>query len=620
MAPKPFKRPTASDAQQTPKPITQAPPATAPVNRKRSAEEEVERPSTTEKRARQSDHIEYPKLPENASNTAKLFQAALDKPASQTSQSTSSLFAPAAKSSHDSVSKATPAADVEKKQDQPSAGGFKPSTSGFTPTNAGDATNSSTPVGGFKPTGGLTPLGGFKPTNSTGFTPSSGGFTPSAGGFKPTASGASSGSFLSAFGQSAAKQEVLDRKKRQDEDYDSEEETKEEWLARDKAKQEEKRAKYLETVKAAQNAAGFVPKASAKSGEKRKADDEAETASPPKKASTETSSSSNVFSSQTPASKAPSANMFGSISNAPTSNVFGSTSTPAASGTGSSLFGHLSKTPAMKSTSASESSDKGETVEKDTQGTGNNTWNQSTPIKFGNTTAATTSTTPAAPPSAFGNLFGASAAKPLPSSTGLLNVPGSKPTTGWNFGGVSASNEASRASTPGITTDGEGTSAAASATAEADTNEPSDDAAPPEVQVEDMTGLSAEELKSETLLYTVARSKGAKWDDKRDDAGNVSKGWLDKGKGPLYILKNQESGKVKVLMKMAPLGKVVMNFAVLKQKYEVVGKAEKQISCTFYDHMCEKPGLGKWLLTVGKKEDAVEIARILTEASDAMDG
>ena len=133
-----------------------------------------------------------------------------------------------------------------------------------------------------------------------------------------------------------------------------------------------------------------------------------------------------------------------------------------------------------------------------------------------------------------------------------------------------------------------------------------------------MTGLSPEELKNETLLYTVARSKGQKWDEKKDDAGDMTKGWADKGKGPLYILKNNESGKVKVLQKIPPLGAVKMNFAVLKQTYEVVGKTEKQVSCTFWDHMCEKPGLGKWLISVGKKEDAVEIARILTEASEAL--
>ena len=43
------------------------------------------------------------------------------------------------------------------------------------------------------------------------------------------------------------------------------------------------------------------------------------------------------------------------------------------------------------------------------------------------------------------------------------------------------------------------------------------------------------------------------------------------------------------------------------------GKTGKQITGTFYDHLAEKPGLGKFLIAVGKKEDAEEISRVLKE-------
>lgn len=421
-----------------------------------------------------------------------------------------------------------------------------------------------------------------------------------------------SNNFLAAFGKKASEQQEKDRKKRKDEDYDSEEETEEQWAERDRKAQEAKRLRALEDAKAG---SGFVfkptskpaeqaeekdaPKASAESQKDSGADKPAESAQgkslfdrismPAATASTETPS---LFSSQMAGSKTP------------TSNIFGSSATPAKFSTGSSLFGHLSK-PA-----AQDDAGKGESVEKQTQGSGDNTWKPSTPIKFGTTgNAETTSTTPAAAPPSFGNLFGTKTQ--ASSSNGLLNVPSAKPALGFNFGTQPSSAGGSRATTPGVTTDGEGTGVSTAGDAD---NEPSDNPPAHEAQVEDMTGLSAEETKDETLLFSVAMSKASKWDEKKTDDGGLAHGWVDKGKGPLYLLRNDASGKVRVLLKVPPYGAAKMNFPPLKGGgYEVQGKTGKQVTGTFYDHMSEKPGLGKWLIAVGKKEDAEEVGRILRE-------
>ena len=202
----PANNPLARFAAQTPKAAPSASlfdkaPATAP-SKKRSFEEDADdssRAPATEKRSKPNEPAAYPKLPETASNTAKLFASTLDKPAES----------------------ATPKA-----------------TSGFTPStkplfSASASTSAPTPA-----------FGGFKPTLSTTAT-------PSAGGFKPTlpAAAAPGNSFLSSFGALAKKNEEVERQKRKDADYDSDEETEEQWAKRDAAEQEEKRKKFAEAAK-----------------------------------------------------------------------------------------------------------------------------------------------------------------------------------------------------------------------------------------------------------------------------------------------------------------------------------------------------------------------------------
>lgn len=524
------------------------PPQTAPVNKnKRLFPDDADQPQpATEKRSR----IEYPKLPDNASETAKMFQAALDRPAVGQSS------------------------------------GFKPSPAGPTPSNAGTSS-------------------GFKPSTAV-FTPSTSSTGPSASLGMPTVAAPAAGSnnFLAAFGRKASVEEEKDKKKRKMQDYDSDEETEEAWAARDAKEQEAKRQKILEVAKtgtgfvlsgATTPASGGTP--APESGEDARSEEANETSAGQGKslfdrvsrdAPATAPSKPSFFFGQTSGSSA-----------APTSNLFGSKTSEASGAPTSSLF-NFTQPKAKNDTSENDKAE----AEKD-QGTGDHTWKPNTPIKFGaNTTTDTQSTTPAAPPPRFGNLFGTTPQTAKADGLSHLNVPSSKPTIGFDFGVPSGASNTSRASTPGLTTDGEGASTAGE-------GDDPDDAAPPEEQVEDQTGLGDYEKQNEDLLFTVPTAKCKKYEDQKGE-----RAWVDKGLGPLYILKHKQTGKTRVLLKVPPYGTPKMNFSVMKDMlYEVTGKAGKMVQGAFVDTLESKTGsqITKWLILVGKPEDAAEIARVLME-------
>lgn len=248
---------------QTPKPaftnglFGRGVPATEPRQgaAKRSIEDDDSNVPRTEKRRKSKETIEYPKLPAGASNTAKLFEAALDKPA-DSGAAAKSLFAPKPTSTETSAAEQTPKA--------PSFGAFKPSTASlFSPAK----TDANTPQ-----------------TNGNGTVASSSLFTPkpaakaempkpaAAGGFMPTfaAPPAGGSNFLSAFGSNASKEQDQALKKAMDEDFDSEDDDPVEWKKQYEAKQAAKR-KALE--EAAKSGGGFsfkpaTPKPAAKEQEK----------------------------------------------------------------------------------------------------------------------------------------------------------------------------------------------------------------------------------------------------------------------------------------------------------------------------------------------------------------
>ncbi|KAF7189018.1 hypothetical protein HII31_09641 [Pseudocercospora fuligena] len=453
------------------------PPATAPT-KKRSFEEDSDdlaQQPATEKRSKPNEPQQYPKLPATASSTAKLFASTLDKPQEETPKSAStSGLNPSMKSLFSAPTSGSAAS--------------KPATAGFTPS-FGAQTKTAAPSG-FTPAGGAT----------------------------------AGSSFLSSFGDAAKAQEEKDRKKRKADDYDSDEETEEQWLKRDKEEQEAKRKKIEEAAKSAK---GFTFTAS----------------------------------------------------NGPTS-------------------------PAKQPTAAA--------LEK-AQGKGDNTWKPETPIKFSLFNAGdNASTTPAVSPPKLGggSLFANSAAgKPggLFSAGSASTDTSSKlapPSTGFNFSSQPSSLGVSRATTPGVTTDGEASTAAEGEDGDAETsNDP---------QAEDQTGLTTEERNANDILGEFHDVKTSKFEV--NDQGQ--KKWVPKGFGVVYLLKDKETGKTRILSRVGT-GKLTLNYNPLKgSKYAIHPKKDTMVTAAFWDHLhTTEPALGQFIMTTSKANDASELARILTEGT-----
>ena len=387
------------------------------------------------------------------------------------------------------------------------------------------------------------------------------------GGFKPIFSAPSEGStsFLAAFGKQADAEVEKAKRKRMDEDYDSEDEDQASWEAKDKAEQEAKRRKIEE---AAKSGSGFTFKPS-----------------------TSSTSSGSIF------------KLVGA--NEPSSTP---AQTPA-----KSAFGGFSFTqPLPSAKKATEGEKLGPEKE---QGSGDNTWKPATPIKFGSSSGQETTTPAAAPPkNPFAGLFGSSSTPAANKDAGDNAGKLAPPSVGFSFGAPKgASTDASRATTPGLTTDGE-TSAAGDKGDSAD-GEPSDEQQ--DKQQEDMSVLTATEREGHDVLLEVSMAKCSKMDEKKNAEGAMTKGWVEKGKGPLYLLKNKETGKARILLKVGPMGRIAMNFNPLPAAEYKNGPSPKFVTAAFVDHMDEKTGPKgiptSWLIQVGKPEVAADIARILEE-------
>lgn len=251
-----------------------------------------------------------------------------------------------------------------------SAGPSAPKPTGFT-SSFSASTGSSAPkdsnASGFTPSFGANGTDAAKPA-STGFTPSveapkTSGFTPSfgapkaAGGFTPSFGGSGNTDFTAQFAQKAKTYEQLAaerKKKAKDADYDSDDETEEEWSARYDKEEAERLAKEKEAIA---SAGGFsLP------------------------ASTNASGSTTPTPTTEPAKEAPkpAANLFANLAK-PTSGVSTPSlftpraASPAASTTGgrsvfdspsaapspasNNLFGHLSSGPSSNNQDDSDDED-----------------------------------------------------------------------------------------------------------------------------------------------------------------------------------------------------------------------------------------------------------------------
>ena len=180
---------------------------------------------------------------------------------------------------------------------------------------------------------------------------------------------------------------------------------------------------------------------------------------------------------------------------------------------------------------------------------------------------------------------------------GYLNPDTSQPRLGSLAaapGSVLSSAATSRASTPGLTTGEE--SNAESATGE-------DDAMAAEEQL-DLSTANAGEEKEEVLMQV--RAKASMFNPEGTDKDKNQ--WITKGLGELKVLKNEEDGTSRVLMRADGSGKVLLNTTLLPEaKYDTASTKSVNLA------VATDKGVQRCVLLVKKPEDAMELAKVLTE-------
>lgn len=80
--------------------------------------------------------------------------------------------------------------------------------------------------------------------------------------------------------------------------------------------------------------------------------------------------------------------------------------------------------------------------------------------------------------------------------------------------------------------------------------------------------MSEAEKRDEDLLFEVEKARCMLY-----NKDNAESPWENKGTGPLRVLKNKETGAVRLLSRIAPSGKVIIHTRLQKGiKYEFKGK------------------------------------------------
>ncbi|MCJ1398366.1 hypothetical protein MMC11_001564 [Xylographa trunciseda] len=269
----------------------------------------------------------------------------------------------------------------------------------------------------------------------------------------------------------------------------------------------------------------------------------------------------------------------------------------------------------------------------------NNTWANGSPIKFGGASAAPslsfTSPSPSKPAekeqnsspfsTLFGakpatntfsgqsTIFGASSSSTPSTTTGSLFATAQKasppvPTVGFQFGGPPkpfgslaapspfASAASSRATSPGISTGGE-------SAAEGD-----EEAGPLDAQI-DLASARAGEESEECLLEVKAKSLELGWATTKDEVQDQSqeKKWITKGLGPLRILKDHTTGRVRIVHRMEGSGKIILN-AALMAGMTYKHAADKTVT---FGVATGAGSIAQWSIMVGQKEKAAQLAGLL---------
>ncbi|PNS21627.1 Nucleoporin nup61 [Sphaceloma murrayae] len=468
-------------------------------------------------------------------------------------------------------------------------------------------------------------------------------------------------SFLSSFGAKAAKEAEKEKKKRKDEDFDSDEDDEAEWERKDREKQEEKARQLAEQAKKVmKNINGkfvWVDKDEGTEVTPPPSEKPQSNGAPsggsifesPAKSSPAPAASTSIFGAvgkpaavqKTNGQMAlPSASQEGANDGddegtdddvgAPSPEKETVPATPAKSG---GLFDRVDKNADGTLQRDPQTASKPLFSFSTTSPASQTLYKPGTPIKFNSQTETPGSTTPTGSPAKtvfnfgtpsaasgppkinFGGVFNSEPAKPADapklfsfgSATNGTSQPAQPSTTGvgFNFGAsktpslfstplpgsstpsIFSSAPVSRATTPGATTADE-TSAAGT------DNE--DEAAPAEEQ-RDLTSLSAEEARTEEVLFE-SKSRCRKF------VRGAENPWENKGIGIVRLLKNKETANHRVLMRLSPGGQIVINANLMKDK-EVYGlQGDKMVKLVF----AEKEGeLSTYILAFGSKESAADL-------------
>jgi len=385
--------------------------------------------------------------------------------------------------------------------------------------------------------------------------------------------------FLSAFSnnakQNAEKMLAEAKAKRKAEDFDSEEDDEEEWERKDAEEQAAKKAQLeADSKKVAKfvPGKGFVFEDSAESS-----DASSSTSAPPAIAAAPSSEankpppSTSVFENFAKATPAP-GNPFAKLAAKPADDSADQedsaddeaedTATKKSTANGKSMFDRV--TPADKPASAlfgSPAQDK--------------TWKPDSPIKFGD-----------AKPSV-GFSFGIAAtpktdnamAPPSTGAFGFLSKPNSTMTSAAT----------SRAGSPGPTDSDAG----------ADSNVDAD--AESQLPQTDLTALTADEKRTESVLFETERARGMSFNKANKDSP-----WDVKGTGPLRVLKNRNTDVVRIVLRITPSGKVAINTRLNADvKYEFKGKGMVQFQIAK-----ERGIVEQWMIKVKEDDVAKQFAGI----------
>ncbi|KAH6878700.1 hypothetical protein BKA58DRAFT_409123 [Alternaria rosae] len=561
-----------------------------------------------------------PKLSAPATATSNMFAKAIgNKPSTPAPASSASLFAP--------KTAEKPATEPSQPAASTTGFGFKPS---IPATNGAETAAASS---GFKPSFGASS------TSTSGST-----------GFKPNFGSAPAGGFMAQFTKTAKTYEELAaerKKKAMDEDYDSDDETKEEWSARYDKAEAERLAKEKEIAASTKfvlpgsTSGSTSPKENPFTGLLKPKSGVSTPKAPSPAPSTGSQSIFNASNSQ-----ASSPNIFGHLSGPSSSNQEESDdddgeqqdntdsveppSPPKRSvdhkqqessskgslfsritrdndseaekenSGASSLFGQSNgtTTPSNKPFQFFDFGAASKTAPPKTDTfAGDQTFKAGTPIKFGG--APATEKKDAAPKFSFqpatpgAGEFSTTPAKPPPSS--IFNFA---PSTGGSSlfapsGGnsVTSSVFSSRANTP-LSEAGD-TSAASAAEDDEDGGK--------QEQI-DLTKLTEDELNTYDIVFhtEVVLAKHQEGE----------KGWTNIAKGPLWILKDKQTGKCSVRVRI-PSGATPVNYQILPAlPATVTGGSKKMVMAT---KPAKEGGLQSVLYAVKTPEIAQELAAKYTE-------